>query len=165
MKLKVLTLRFLESAGGFDDQPLQAFTADKEVIDFSEHFFVHEKTPYLTLVLAYRLGADDVGKRPLPRRDPRREMAEYEKPAYDALKAWRAARAKAEGIPPYMIASNKQLAQMIKLRAATRTALTRIAGIGEAKAVKYGEEILAILAKHLTQAPAAAPEVDRKPES
>jgi ATP-dependent DNA helicase RecQ len=163
LKLKILTLRFLESAGGFDDEPLEAFTADKEVIDFSEHFFVYEKTPYLTLVLAYRLAADDGGKRPLPRPDPRRELAEDERPAYDALKTWRAARAKTEGLPPYLIASNKQLVKMIKMGAANRTALTRIAGIGEAKAAKYGEDILAILAKHLTQTPAAAPEVDRKP--
>ena len=164
MKLKILTLRFLESAGGFDDQPLQAFTADKEVIEFSEHFFLHENAPYLTLVLAYRLASDDVGKRPLPRPDPRRELADDEKPAYDALKAWRAARAKAEGIPPYMIASNKQLAQMIRLKPVSRTALTRIEGIGEAKAAKYGEDILAILVKHLKQKPATAPEVDLKPE-
>jgi len=37
--------------------------------DFSEHFFLHENAPYLTLVLAYRLAADDVGKRPLSRLD------------------------------------------------------------------------------------------------
>ena len=164
MKLKILTLRFLESAGGFDDEALQAFTADKEVIDFSEHFFLYENAPYLTLVLAYRLTAEDEGKRPLPRPDPRRELADDEKQAYDALKAWRAARARAEGLPPYMIASNKQLAQMIKTKSSSQAALTRIAGIGETKAAKYGEEILAILAKHLIQTPAAAPEVDRKPE-
>jgi ATP-dependent DNA helicase RecQ len=164
LKLKILTLRFSESVGGFDDESLQAFTADKEVIDFSEHFFLYENTPYLTLVLAYRLAVDDGGKRPLPRPDPRRELAEDEKQAYDALKAWRAARARAEGLPPYLIASNKQLTKMIKLRAATRTALTRIAGIGETKAAKYGEDILAILVKHLTQTPAAVPEVDRQPE-
>ena len=42
MKLKVFTLRFSDSTEGFDDQPLQEFIADKEVIEFSEHFFIHE---------------------------------------------------------------------------------------------------------------------------
>jgi hypothetical protein len=41
--------------------------ADKEVITFSEHFFVHENTPYLTLVMAYRPLAD-AGQRPGGRR-------------------------------------------------------------------------------------------------
>ena len=158
MKLKVLTLRFLESASGFDDGPLQAFTADKEVIDFSEHFYMHEETPYLTLVLAYRLAVDDRSRRPLSRPDPRRELADDERLAYDALRAWRAVRARAEGLPPYMIASNKQLAQMIKLKSASRTALMHIEGIGEAKAAKYADDILAILGKHLMQTPAAAPD-------
>jgi len=68
LKLKVFTFRFSESAEGFNDEPLQEFIADKEVIEFSEHFFVHEKTPYLTLLLSYRLlNHDQRGKikRPL----------------------------------------------------------------------------------------------------
>ncbi len=44
-----------------------------------------------------------------------------------------------EGIPPYLIATNKHLAKMIRLKAATRSALSGIEGIGEGKAAKYGE--------------------------
>jgi hypothetical protein len=47
LKLKIFTFQFSESAKGFDDKPLQEFIADKEVIEFSEHFFIHENTPYL----------------------------------------------------------------------------------------------------------------------
>ena len=54
MKLKVFTLRFSCAAEGFDDRPLQEFIADKEVIEFSEHFFIHENTPYLAVLIAYR---------------------------------------------------------------------------------------------------------------
>ena len=165
MKLKVITLRFKEAGGGFDDGPLQAFAADKEVISFSEHFFVHESTPYLTLVMAYRPVAE-AGQRPGGRRpDFRPELSADEKPAYEALKTWRAVRARAEGIPPYLIASNRQLSQMIALKPASRAALTRIAGIGEAKAAKYGDEILAILKTHLKTPPDEAPVAGRQPES
>lgn len=125
---------------------------------------MRDNTPYLALVLAYR-PADDGGRHPVARLDPRGELADDERPAYDALRAWRAARAKAEGLPPYMIASNRQLAQMIKAKSASRAALTRIEGVGEAKAAKYGGEILAILAKHLVRPPDAAPDADRQSES
>lgn len=47
MKLKIFTLKFSESSGGFDDEPVQNFITDKEVVEYSEHFFVHEKTPFL----------------------------------------------------------------------------------------------------------------------
>lgn len=153
MKLKVFTFRFSENAGGFGDELFQEFIADKEVIEFSQHFFVHERTPYLTVVLAYRSQADDERRRASRGLEPRLELDKIERQAFDALREWRAARAKMEGIPPYLIATNRHLAKMIKLKAASRAALSGIEGIGEGKATKYGEEILQVLAKHLTSPP------------
>ena len=149
MKLKIFTLQFSDSMAGFDDKPLQDFITDKEVIDFSEHFFIHEKTPYLTILLSYRVLTDDEKRKDKFRPDPAKELDEKEKRAYDALRTWRAARARQEGIPPYMIANNKQLAKMIKLRATTKSALAKVDGIGDAKTVKYGDEILQTIAQHL----------------
>jgi hypothetical protein len=96
VKLKVFTLAFSDSAGGFDDGHLQEFIADKEVIEYTEHFFVHERTPYLTLVLAYRGISDDRRRRPVSTPDFRAELDGSEREAFDALKAWRAARAMAQ---------------------------------------------------------------------
>jgi len=149
LKLKIFTFRFSESIDGFDDKPLQEFIADKEVIDFSEHFFIYEKTPYLTVLLSYRLPAADEKRKQKSRPDPAKELDEQEKQAYDALRTWRAVRARQEGIPPYMIANNKQLAKMIKLRATTKSALAKVEGIGDAKIAKYGDEILQTIAQHL----------------
>jgi superfamily II DNA helicase RecQ len=153
MKIKVFTFRFSDTADGFDDGSMQAFIVDKEVVEVSEHFFFHDKTPYLTLVLSYR-EAPGAGKSRSARRfDPRRELDETEKAAYEVLRAWRAAQARKEGIPPYMIAANRQLARMIKDRARSRADLTAIAGIGEAKSSRYGDAILGLLAKHLAGDP------------
>ncbi len=157
MKLKLFTFRFAENSGGFSDEAMQEFLADKEVIEFSQHFFVHDRTPYLTVVLAYRSQADDERRRPSRGPDPRLELDDVERQAFDALKEWRAARAKMEGIPPYLIATNKHLAKMIRLKASSRPALSGIEGIGEGKAAKYGDEILQVLAKHLPRPPAQPP--------
>jgi len=165
VKLKVFTLPFSDTAGGFDDGPLQEFIADKEVIEYTEHFFVHERAPYLTLVLAYRGISDDRRRRPGSAPDFRAELDGSEREAFDALKAWRAARAKLEGIPPYMIASNRQLARMITLRVASRSALSGIEGIGEAKCAKYGDEILQVLAKHVSSNREALEEAEKEPKS
>ena len=63
MKLKLFTFRFSESSGGFDDGTVQKFIEDKEVIECTNHFFVHEKTPYLTVILSYRdISHDDPKK-------------------------------------------------------------------------------------------------------
>ncbi|MFH1491495.1 MAG: HRDC domain-containing protein [Pseudomonadota bacterium] len=151
MKLKIFTFRFSESHDGFNDEPLQAFIAEKEVIDYSDHFFSHEKTPYLTVILSYRDIAPDEKRRSGRRRDPREDLDEREKIAYDALRAWRAARAAQEGIPPYMIANNRQVAKMVKIKATSKADLEKIEGIGEAKVAKYGEEILGVLTENLME--------------
>jgi len=149
LKLKIFTLKFSPSTEGFNDQPLQEFIVDKEVIDFTDHFFIHEKIPYLLILLSYR-HISQGEKRMLNRRqDPYSALDAREKEAYDALKAWRAARAKQEGIPPYMIANNKQIARMITQKAMIKADFDKISGFGEAKIAKYGQDILSALAKYL----------------
>ena len=147
MKLKIFTLKFTDSTDGFDDSDIQDFQTEREIIDVTEHFFVHERTPYLTVLLSYRDTAADEKRKPVPvrRSDPRDDLDDTEKTTYDALRAWRAAKAKQEGVPPYVIANNKQLAKMIRLRADNKTGLMKVDGFGEAKAEQYGAEILEIL--------------------
>ena len=50
-----------------------------------------------------------------------------------------------------MIANNRQLAKIIRLKPTSREALGRVEGIGEAKIAKYGDQILEILTKHLPE--------------
>jgi len=147
VKLKIFTLKLSNSEDGFDDSVIQDFQAAREIIEVTEHFFVHERTPYLTVLLSYRDTAADEKRKPIPvrRSDPRDDLDDAEKATYDALRAWRAARAKQEGIPPYVIANNKQLVKMLKLRAENKTGLLKVDGFGEAKAEQYGAEILDIL--------------------
>ena len=120
MKLRIFTFRFTAASAGFDDTPLREFLADKEVVEYSEHFFEHERTPYLTVVAAYRYLAPDEKRAFRRRESPEQDLAPEERVLFDALRAWRAARAQAEGIPPYMIASNRQLVRIVRLKAGTK---------------------------------------------
>ena len=52
MLVRILTLRFDDALGGFDDTPVQDLLKDKEVVAIREHFFVKNAVPYLTLVIA-----------------------------------------------------------------------------------------------------------------
>lgn len=157
MKLKVLTLRMKPETGAFDDRELSEFQSGKDVIEVSEHFLVHEKTPTLTLVLSYRDLPD--GARVLPdagRRDWRAELDQDGKRLYDELRLWRGRKAKREGMPPYLILNNRELAQLAMKRPSTIVQLREIDGIGEAKSGRWGEEILAVLAHLAAGAPHAA---------
>ena len=63
-----------------------------------------------------------------------------------ALAAWRTDRYKADGVPPYVVASDKVLDALALARPTTAGHLLAISGIGQAKADTYGEDILALVA-------------------
>lgn len=148
MKLKIFTLRLDPMTGQFDDRELAEFQMGKDVIELSEHFLVHEKTPTLALVLRYRELPD--AARPsadAARKDWRAELDVDAKRMYDELRLWRGRKAKHEGIPPYLILNNRELAELAMRKPASISKLREIEGIGEAKSARWGEELLALLAK------------------
>jgi superfamily II DNA helicase RecQ len=83
-----------------------------------------------------------------------------ELPLFNALRDWCAERSKRDGVPPYVICTNRQCAAMVKARPQSLSKLAEIEGFGKAKLEKYGQEILALLARAALplQAPAARPE-------
>jgi ATP-dependent DNA helicase RecQ len=65
---------------------------------------------------------------------------------FERLRAKRKELADGQGVPPYVIFHDKTLAAMAVHRPATREALLRINGVGEAKLERYGEAFLAEIA-------------------
>ena len=74
-------------------------------------------------------------------------LTPHDQPLFNALRDWRMQRSRLEGIPPYVICNNRQLAEMAHNRPQSLGALMRIGGIGKKKAEKYGEEMLAVLSR------------------
>ncbi len=64
---------------------------------------------------------------------------------FEALRAWRLETARAEAVPPYVVASDRSLRDVARLRPQSRDQLVEAYGIGEAKAARYGAAILEIV--------------------
>lgn len=64
---------------------------------------------------------------------------------FEALRARRLELARADGVPPYVVASDRTLRELAELRPGSMRELEGIFGIGPAKAEKYGEEWLAAI--------------------
>ena len=64
---------------------------------------------------------------------------------FEALRAWRLARARAESVPPYVVASDRTLRDLARRRPRDRAELEQAHGIGPAKAERYGAELLAVV--------------------
>ena len=67
-------------------------------------------------------------------------------PVYERLKRWRADRAKADGVPAYVVFHDRTLGQIADELPADRDALAEIAGVGPTKLDRYGDEVLAVVA-------------------
>jgi ATP-dependent DNA helicase RecQ len=65
--------------------------------------------------------------------------------AFERLRAWRAATAKEQGVPAYVIFHDATLRQIAAEAPATLDALGRVNGVGENKLARFGEQILQTL--------------------
>jgi DNA helicase-2/ATP-dependent DNA helicase PcrA len=75
-------------------------------------------------------------------------------PAFQALKDWRRERAKADGVPAYVVFHDRTLIEIAERRPASADQLGGIAGVGPAKLERYGADVLAAIAA----APSARPD-------
>jgi len=64
---------------------------------------------------------------------------------FEALRAHRLAVARAEGVPPYVVASDRTLRDIALLRPRDKSALLLAHGIGPAKAERFGDGLLAVV--------------------
>jgi ATP-dependent DNA helicase RecQ len=61
------------------------------------------------------------------------------------LHDWRRDRASRDAVPPYVVAHNSSLLDVARYRPRSHEELIRIKGYGQARAEKYGDEILEII--------------------
>ncbi len=64
---------------------------------------------------------------------------------YEALRLWRLAESKGQGIPPYVIFHDSVLREIASLKPATLDELASIKGVGASKLERYGRHVLGVL--------------------
>ena len=117
---------------------------------------------YGTLTLTERSGAVLAKELPVMlRREPERVKASSGRkragstavdlpaelvPVFERLRAWRAASAKEQGVPAYVIFHDATLRQIATEAPTTLAALGGVSGVGETKLERYGPQILEVLA-------------------
>jgi ATP-dependent DNA helicase RecQ len=118
---------------------------------------------YGTLVLTGASSAVLRGEREVPmRREPERaararaekadkprrapvDLPEEAVAVFEQLRAWRAAAAKEQGVPAYVIFHDATLREIATTGPSSLTELAAVNGVGENKLAKYGQQILDVL--------------------
>ncbi|HUN37516.1 MAG TPA: DNA helicase RecQ [Trebonia sp.] len=75
------------------------------------------------------------------------DLSPQDAETFETLRAWRKATASEQGIPAYTVFHDATLRSIAAARPASLRDLAGISGVGEAKLVKYGQQILDLLAE------------------
>ena len=136
---KILTIPFDRRTKGFDEEALSRFILNKKLRSYRAEFFRDGNDVYWTVLLEY---------------DPLIETAhegetkgldEAQKMLLERLKVWRKERAEKDGVPVYIVGTNRELADIVRNVPRTLEALKSIKGFGKGKITKYGNEITEII--------------------
>ncbi len=76
------------------------------------------------------------------------ELTPADEPLLAKLIDWRRERARADGVPAYVVADNKTLAAIAVRRPSDEVALLGVPGIGQRKVATYGPAILEIVSSN-----------------
>jgi len=80
----------------------------------------------------------------------------YDQALFETLRKLRKRLAVEQGVPPYVVFSDKTLRHMCQVFPTTTIEMTGISGVGEAKLARYGETFCAAIREHLENQPESA---------
>lgn len=85
--------------------------------------------------------------------------ADYDTEVFEALKKWRRETATRMGVPAYVVFPDKTLQELARVLPESPADLLNVRGIGPAKAQRFGDEALAVIAKRNPGAGRVSPEL------
>ncbi|MEM7199623.1 MAG: HRDC domain-containing protein [Planctomycetota bacterium] len=163
-----MTLHFCPQTGAVDDRPLTKLAETTELLAVSTSFFETLAGPIALCAVTFRSAAAATAamgsgaatdpaatspqkSEPPPRRSGRHDrerqqllasLPDERRSLFEDLRRWRMARAREDGVPPYVIFTDAELGTIVTELPRTLAALQRIDGIGPAKSRRYGEALL-----------------------
>ncbi|MER3443700.1 MAG: HrdC [Armatimonadota bacterium] len=150
MRCQAFTLR-LDKRQSLDLQRLNDFLERVQPIQVSSAL-VAGSAPAWSVLVFYEGEAESPQpaaglEKPQPEAPARPRPTAANEALYQSLRDWRSQKARAENLPPYIIAHDAQLAAIADALPTTLEELTQIKGFGPRKADRYGDEILALVRK------------------
>ncbi|MFZ0258284.1 MAG: HRDC domain-containing protein [Gammaproteobacteria bacterium] len=126
-------------------EAVNRFLADHRIVAIDRQFVQDGPNSAWALCVTYVRSSNRPPSGKRGKVDYREVLSEPDFAVFVKLRALRKLLADKEGVPAYALFTNEQLAEMVQRRVRTASALLEIAGVGEARAAKYGEDFLGVL--------------------
>jgi len=138
MPYEIITIPFNTATKSFHSDELNKFCLNKRVLNNKIEFFSDGKNSFWSVFIEYEVVLEHFANEP-------KGLTEAGKLCYERLREWRKTTAEKEGVPPFVIARNSQLAEIINRETKTLESLKQINGFGRKKVEKYGKDITEII--------------------
>lgn len=159
MRLHFVTIPI--HGGGAAEGELNSFLGSHRVVAVDRHLVPDGMRSTWAICVAYVDGSPDAPapdvSDPKKRVDYREILPPAEFQVFAKLRELRKQVAEQDGVPPYAVFTNEQLADMVRRKARSAADLGRIEGIGPARVEKYAARFLEILCAPLPTASPAVP--------
>jgi superfamily II DNA helicase RecQ len=157
MPVRIFTIPFNPDHENFSDEDLSRFLLNKQVKKLHPEFFqIHDKA-FWTVFVEYETTIES-------KQSNTEGLNDAEKLLMKRLKEWRKEKAEKEGIPVFIIATNKQFMDVIKRVPVSLEALRDIHGFGKKKIERYGSELVKIVTAFYEKKPLHPKETEKLPD-
>jgi len=139
MPVRVFTIPFDPHLEVFQDEEFQKFLLNKQINVLRPEFFRIRDKAYWSVFVEYDV-VDRTRSNPIPK-----ELNEQQRLLFQRLREWRKETAEAEKVPVFIIATDRELAQIILHAPHTFEALRSIKGCGKKKTERYGKALIDLI--------------------
>lgn len=140
MRLKFFHVPALDP--GEAESEVNQFLAAHRVASIDRHLIQRDGAAVWALCVTYLGGAPASTGGRKPKIDYKEVLSPDDFERYAALRRLRKELAEREGVPPYALFNNEQLATLVRDRVASKAELRKIPGVGPARVEKYGDPFL-----------------------
>lgn len=145
MKLHFATVPALDPDAA--TQALKQFLGTHRVVSVDRQLIQDGARSYWSVCITYVKGESEPAKSGRCGVDYRQVLPEAQFAVFAKLREVRKGLAQADGVPPYAVFTNKQLADMVRKPVTNLAELRALPGVGEARCAKYGQAMLDALSK------------------
>ncbi len=143
MRHQFFTIPTLDPTPGQDE--FNRFCAAHRVVSLDKQFVADGGASFWSICVGYQDAGGEVPGQRRPRVDYKEVLNERDFVLFDRLRKLRKELAESEGVPAYALFTNEQLAEMVRRRVDSPTALDGIEGVGSARIEKYGARFVEAL--------------------
>lgn len=141
MQCQTFTLRLGEAG---DLERLNAFLGRVVPIQVSSSL-VQGSPAFWSVLVFFEGDAPALPAKPKEAAKPEKVFASSNATVFETLRQWRSAKAREDGVPPYVVATNSELEEIIKAMPTTPQDLEALKGFSKLKREKYGTAILELI--------------------